>query len=81
MTRRKLTHGRFLSKLHDSDVILAEGPTITEIAKCLEGSELTCHHRRNTYDGTRNPETERLKELENESAQLKRKVARQALKY
>ncbi len=60
-------------------MLLAQGESISEVARKLEVSEPTYHRWRNQFGGMKAEEVKRLKELEKESAQLKRIVAEQAL--
>ena len=52
--------------LRDSDV--------ASVARHLEGSEQTYHRWRNQYGGLKADDAKRLKELEKENAQLKRRT-------
>ena len=79
MARRKHTPDQNLVKRRDSDVMLAEGLTVPEIAKRLEVSDRTSHRWHRTFGDMKGPEMKRLKELELYTAQLKRLVGRQAL--
>jgi len=79
MARKRHTPDQILSKLRDADVLLAQGESISEVARKLEVSEPTYHRWRNQFGGMKSEEMKRLKELEKENAQLKRIVAEQAL--
>jgi putative transposase len=51
MARRKHTPNQILKKIRDADVMLADGQSIAQIAKCLEVSEQTYYRWRNQYGG------------------------------
>src|SRR3982750_4065855 len=77
--RRRHTPEQVIRKLREADRMLGEGKSIAEVCKALEVSEPTYHRWRNQYGGMKAEDAKRLKELERETAQLKRIVADQAL--
>lgn len=79
MKRKRHSPEEIIRKLREADALLANGATITEVAKRFGVSETTFHRWRNQYGGMKAPEAKRLRELEKENARLKRIVADQAL--
>jgi putative transposase len=81
MSRRRKRHSpeQIIRKLRDADAMLAAGKTIGEVCQALETSEQTFHRWRNQYGGMKANDARRLKELERETARLKKLVADQAL--
>jgi transposase-like protein len=68
-----------IRKLREADRLLAEGQSVSEVAKHLEISEQTYHRWRNQYGGLKADDAKRLKSLEKENTRLKRIVADQTL--
>jgi transposase-like protein len=77
--RRRHTPEQIIRKLRDADRLLGEGKDVAEVAKALEVSEPTLHRWRAQYGGMKADDARRLKELERETAKLKRIVADQLL--
>ena len=75
MKRRRHTPEQIVRKLREVERLLGEGQTIAEAAKQVEISEQTYHRWRNQYGGMKADDAKRLRELERESARLKRIVA------
>jgi transposase-like protein len=65
--------------LRESEVELAGGSTVRQVAKKLGINEQTYYRWRKEYGGLRMDQAHRLKELERENARLKKLVAEQAL--
>jgi transposase-like protein len=65
--------------LRESEVELATGSTVKQVAKKLGINEQTYYRWRKEYGGLRMDQAHRLKELERENARLKKLVAEQAL--
>ena len=74
MKRRRHTPEQIVRKLREVERLLGEGQTIAEAAKQVEISEQTYHRWHNQYGGMK-ADARRLRELERESARLKRIVA------
>jgi transposase-like protein len=79
MSRRRHTSEQVVRKLREADRLLGEGLGLPEVIKQLEVSEQTYFRWRNQFGGMKAEDVKRLKELEAESARLKRIVADQAL--
>ena len=75
MARRKHSPEQIIRKLRVAEKLQAEGKDAGEIARHLEVSEATYHRWRNQFGGMKAADAKRLKELERETAQLKRLVA------
>jgi putative transposase len=75
MSRRRHTPEQVLRKLREADRMLGEGAELAEVCRHLQVSEATYHRWRNQYGGMKADDTKRLKELERETARLKRIVA------
>ncbi len=79
MKNRRHTPEQIIRKLREADRFLAEGKTISEVAKHLEISEQSFHRWRNQYGGMKANDVKELKTLRKENQQLKRIVADQQL--
>ncbi len=79
MKNRRHTPEQIIRKLREADRFLAEGKTISEVAKHLEISEQSFHRWRNQYGGMKANDVKELKTLRKENQQLKRIVADQHL--
>jgi len=74
MKRTWHTAERVIRKLREADKLLAVGKSVEEVARHLEVSEQTYHRWRHQYGGMKADDAERLRELERESAGLKKLV-------
>ena len=79
MGRKRHTAEQIISKLRIAEVETAKGQSIGQVCRKLEISEQTYYKWRREYGGMRTDQAKRLKELERESARLKKLVADQAL--
>ncbi len=79
MKKRRHTPEQIIKKLREADRFLAEGKTISEVAKYLEISEQRFHRWRNQYGGMKANDAKEFKALRKENQQLKRIVADQQL--
>ncbi len=79
MKRKRHSPEQIVNKLREADALLAAGATIAQVCQKLEVAETTFHRWRNQYGGMKASEAKRLKELEQENAQLKKLVADLAL--
>lgn len=61
--------------LRQSEVLLSQGKSITEICRQLGISDATYYKWRKVYGGMKVDQARRLKDLERENARLKRAVA------
>lgn len=66
---------QIIGLLRQSDVLLSQGKSITEICRQLGISDATYYKWRKIYGGLKVDQARRLKELERENARLKRAVA------
>jgi transposase-like protein len=79
MERTRHTPEQIVTKLRETDAMLAAGRPVAQIVQHLGVSEPTFAHWRNQYGCIKADEARRLKELEIENARLKKLVADQAL--
>ncbi len=79
MKNRRHTPEQIIRKLREADRFLAEGKTISEVARHLEISEQSFHRWRNQYGDMKAGDVKELKTLRKENQQLKRIVADQQL--
>src|SRR5215218_2305532 len=77
--KKRHTPQQIVRMLREADAELATGASLPEIATKLGNSEATFHRWRNQYGGMKADATKRLKELEKETARLKKIVADQAV--
>ena len=75
MKRGRHTPEQIIRKLREAERLIGEGEMIPAAAKELGISEQTYHRWRNQYGGMKADDAKRLKELERETATLKRIVA------
>ncbi len=73
--KRRLSTEQIITKLRAAEVLIAEGQTITEVARQLEVSEQTYYRWRREFGGLDTTQAKRLKELEQENKRLKHLVA------
>jgi len=66
-------------KLREADRLLAEGSDVDAVYRHLEVSVQTYHRWRSQYEAMRPEDVVRLKQLEKESARLKRIVGEHSL--
>ena len=79
MPKKRHTAEQIIGKLRESEVLLSQGRTTSEVCKQVGISEQTYYRWRKEYGGLRLDQAKRLKELERENARLKKLVAEQAL--
>lgn len=72
MPKKRHIVEKIIHKLHETDVLLTQGKTITEACKQLGVSDRTYYRWRNEYGGKKVDQAKRLKELEGENAHLQR---------
>ena len=73
--RRRHSPAQVVEKLREADRLLNAGQSLGQVLQHLEVSEPTFHRWRNQYGGMKGSEARRLRELEQESARLKRLLA------
>ncbi len=79
MSRKRYTVEAIVRMLRVSEVELASGSTVKQVARKLGINEQTYYRWRKEYGGLRMDQAHRLKELERENSRLKKIVAEQAL--
>ena len=79
MSQKCHTPEQIISKLRQAAITISEAATVPEASKKISITEQTYYRWRAEYGGMRLGQAKRLEELEEESAQLKRVVADQAL--
>jgi putative transposase len=77
--RKRFSAEEIIGKLRESEVVLAQGQSVGQVARKLGVSEQTYYRWRREYGGMKVDQAKRLKELERENSQLKKIVADQAL--
>jgi putative transposase len=75
MPKKRFSPEQVISKLREAEVLLAQGKTTAEACRALNVSEQTYYRWRKEYGGMGTEQARRLKELEKESARLKKLVA------
>ncbi|OJX14405.1 MAG: transposase [Caedibacter sp. 37-49] len=75
MMKKNYGAEQIIGLLRQSDVLLSEGKSITEICRQLGISDATYYKWRKVYGGLKVDQARRLKELERKNAPLKRAVA------
>jgi transposase-like protein len=73
--RKRHTAEQIIGLLRQSEVELAQGRSVGEICRGLGMSEASYYRWRSEYGGLKVDQARRLKDLERESARLKRAVA------
>lgn len=75
MKRTRHSAEQIVTKLRESEAMLAAGRTVAQVVQALGVSEQTFNRWRTQYGGMKEGEARRLKELEIENARLKKAVA------
>ena len=75
MSRRRHTPEQIITALREAEVGLANGKTVGMVSRELGISEQTYYRWRKEFGGMKVDQARHLKDLERESAQLKRAVA------
>ncbi len=79
MAKKTFTTEQIISKLREAEVLLSQGQTVPAVCKTLGISDQTYYRWRKAYGGLKIDQAQRLRELEQENARLKRLVADLAL--
>ncbi len=79
MAKKTFTTEQIISKLREAEVLLSQGQTVPAVCKTLGISDQTYYRWRKVYGGLKIDQAQRLRELEQENARLKRLVADLAL--
>ena len=75
MPRKRYTTEQIINKLRQSEVLISQGRSISEVAKELAISDHTYYRWRREYGGIRTDQAKRLKMLEKQNDRLKKLVA------
>jgi transposase-like protein len=75
MAKKNYTTEQIISKLREAEVLLSQGQTVPNACKAIGVSEQTYYRWRKAYGGLKIDQAQRLRELEQENARLKRLVA------
>jgi len=75
MPKKTFTTEQIISKLREAEVLVSQGQTVPATCKVIGVSEQTYYRWRKSYGGLKIDQAQRLRELEQENARLKRLVA------
>jgi transposase-like protein len=75
MPKKTFTTEQIISKLREAEVLLSQGQTVPAACKVIGVAEQTYYRWRKSYGGLKIDQAQRLRELEQENARLKRLVA------
>ncbi len=75
MTKKTFTTEQIISKLREAEVLLSQGQTVPTMCKVIGVTDQTYYRWRKAYGGMKIDQAQRLRELEQENARLKRLVA------
>jgi putative transposase len=75
MPKKTFTTEQIISKLREGEVLLSQDQTVAAACKTLGIAEQTYYRWRKAYGGLKIDQAQRLRELEQENARLKRLVA------
>ena len=75
MPKKNFTTEQIISKLREGEVLLSQGQTVSAVCKTLGIAEQTYYRWRKAYGRLKIDQAQRLRELEQENARLKRLVA------
>lgn len=75
MSKKTFTTEQIISKLREAEVLISQGQTIPNMCKAIGVTEQTYYRWRKAYGGMKIDQAQRLRELEQENARLKRLVA------
>jgi transposase-like protein len=75
MPKKTFTTEQIISKLREAEVLLSQGQTVPAACKVIGVAEQTYYRWRKVYGGLKIDQAQRLRELEQENARLKRLVA------
>ena len=75
MAKRRFTPEQIIRKLREAEVHLSKGMTIPLAARQIGVTEQTYYRWRKEYGGLKVDQAKRLKEIEKETARLKKLVA------
>jgi transposase-like protein len=72
MAKNKYTTEQIIRKLREAEVLISQGQTIPNVCKAIGVTEQTYYRWRKAYGGLKIDQAQRLRELEQENARLKR---------
>lgn len=75
MTKKPFKAEDIINQLREAEVMTSQGKTVSDVRRTLGISAQTCYRWRKEYGGMGNEQAERLKELDQENAQLRKVVA------
>jgi putative transposase len=75
MPRKRYTPEQIISKLRETEVLLSQGQTVAQASKQIGVSDQTYYRWRREFGGMQTSQVRKLKDLEKESARLKKLVA------
>ena len=75
MPKKRFSPEQIIGKLREAEVLLSQDKTTAEVCRALNVSEQTYYRWRKEYGGMGTEQARRLKELEKETARLKKLVA------
>ncbi len=75
MAKKRHTAEQIISKLRESEVLLAKGKEMPQVCRKLGVTEQTYYRWRKEYGGVRTDQAKRFKEMEKENVRLKKLVA------
>ncbi len=75
MAKKTFTTEQIISKLREAEVLLSQGQTVPAMCKAIGVTDQTYYRWRKAYGGLKIDQAQRLRELEQENARLKRLVA------
>lgn len=75
MSKKRHTAEEIVTKLRESDVLLAKGQSIAEACRQLQISDQTYYKWRKEYGGLQVDQAKRFKSLEQENARLRKVVS------
>lgn len=64
-----------IRKLHEAEIVLAQGGKVADACRRIGVTEQSCYRRRKEYGDLKMDQARRMKELEKENAQLRRAVS------
>jgi len=75
MSKKRYRPEEIIAKLRETEVLLAQGMKIPEVAKSIGIHEITYYRWRKEYGGMKVSQAKRLKDLEKENSRLRKAVS------
>ena len=75
MSKKRYRPEEIIAKLRETEVLLAQGMKIPEVAKSIGIHEITYYRWRKEFGGLKVSQAKRLKELEKENSRLRKAVS------